>query len=125
MATKSKTEVKAPATGAESPFALSTYVKHPYGWQLLVTLRAGSAGELLSNFAQLEAVFLDEGYEPLREGRFQVVAPAPEARTPSDREVCPIHKTPFSQMASKSGGFYWSCHNRMPDGTWCKEKPSQ
>src|SRR5947209_5447482 len=40
---------------------------------------------------------------------------------PSGAPVCQIHQKAMSWV-NKNGGF-WSCHNRMQDGSWCKYKP--
>ena len=46
-----------------------------------------------------------------------VLAESPEA------PICGNHHVPMNLMHGKRGAFY-SCHERMPDGSWCNYRPS-
>ncbi len=47
----------------------------------------------------------------------------PEAAA-QEPPVCQIHGTPMVRMTGRKGPF-WSCHEKMPDGAWCRSKPPQ
>ena len=36
--------------------------------------------------------------------------------------TCAVHQLPMLRMSGRKGPF-WSCHERLPDGTWCAYKP--
>jgi hypothetical protein len=36
--------------------------------------------------------------------------------------ICAIHQKPMTLMTGKRGQFY-SCHEKMQDGSWCRYKP--
>src|SRR5437016_5545237 len=44
------------------------------------------------------------------------VAPQPVEQPP----ICSIHQTPMTLVNGKRGQF-WSCHNRMANGEWCRK----
>jgi hypothetical protein len=35
--------------------------------------------------------------------------------------VCPVHQTPMVLRHGRNGDF-WSCNQKLADGSWCKEK---
>ncbi len=43
---------------------------------------------------------------------------APPEQTPS----CAIHKQPMAEMKGPKGTF-WSCHQKLDDGSWCPYRP--
>ncbi len=47
----------------------------------------------------------------------EVSAPAPE-----EPPICAIHKLPMALMSGREGQF-WSCHEKLQDGSWCPYKP--
>jgi hypothetical protein len=42
---------------------------------------------------------------------------------PTTAPLCGIHHLPMKLMQGKRGAFY-SCHEKMLDGSWCNYKPS-
>ena len=44
-----------------------------------------------------------------------------ESATPP---LCAIHNLPMVKMHGKRGEF-WSCHERLPDGSWCPFRPTK
>lgn len=36
--------------------------------------------------------------------------------------ICGVHNLPMVKVQGKKGAF-WSCHQKMPDGSWCTFKP--
>lgn len=38
--------------------------------------------------------------------------------------TCAIHKVPMGRVEGRKGPF-WSCHQKMEDGSWCSYKPSR
>jgi hypothetical protein len=49
--------------------------------------------------------------------------PAPD-RPGQEPPLCGVHNLPMVGMTGKRG-FFWSCHQRLPDGSWCGYKPPQ
>ncbi len=45
-----------------------------------------------------------------------------QAQPPEHPPVCEVHQVPMVWVRGKKGSF-WSCHERMPDGSWCSYKP--
>mgnify|MGYP001582437305 CR=1 FL=1 len=45
------------------------------------------------------------------------IATSPE-KVQSVVQVCPVHNKPF-----RNGQYGWFCASKLPDGTWCKNKP--
>src|SRR4051812_20181064 len=43
---------------------------------------------------------------------------------PSEPPVCPIHGQPMTWQHGRKG-FFWSCHNRKEDNSWCDYKPEE
>jgi hypothetical protein len=61
--------------------------------------------------------------EPAPAPRPKQAISAPLFAVPAAQEpVCQIHGKPMAWV-NRNGGF-WSCHNRMNDGSWCKYKPN-
>jgi hypothetical protein len=50
----------------------------------------------------------------------------PQISNRSDQQqeapVCAIHSTAMTWQQGKKG-FFWSCHQKLPDGNWCPFKP--
>jgi hypothetical protein len=36
--------------------------------------------------------------------------------------TCAVHHVPMVRVQGRKGPF-WSCHEKLPDGTWCSFKP--
>ena len=36
--------------------------------------------------------------------------------------ICAVHNLPMVKVQGKKGAF-WSCHQKMPDGSWCNYRP--
>src|SRR3954471_21260160 len=51
-------------------------------------------------------------------------AHAAEGGTPPPGEppVCPTHEQPLHWQKGRKG-YFWSCHNRNEDGSWCDFRP--
>jgi hypothetical protein len=49
--------------------------------------------------------------------------PAPD-RPNQESPLCGVHRVPMVGMTGKNG-FFWSCHQRMADGSWCGYKPAK
>src|SRR5690349_9354955 len=41
-----------------------------------------------------------------------------------DPPVCEVHGLPMDWQKGRKGSF-WSCHQKMPDGSWCSYKPTE
>src|SRR5438045_3168993 len=37
--------------------------------------------------------------------------------------ICAVHQVPMARMHGRKGPF-WSCHEKLPDGGWCRYKPA-
>jgi hypothetical protein len=46
----------------------------------------------------------------------------PTAETEEQPPICAVHQLPMVRVQGKRGPF-WSCHERLPDGSWCRYKP--
>ena len=47
-----------------------------------------------------------------------------EDQEPGEPPVCPTHGEPMTWQKGRKGHF-WSCHNRLEDGSWCSYKPAE
>jgi hypothetical protein len=45
----------------------------------------------------------------------------PAERT--DAPLCGIHHSPMTWQKGRKG-YFWSCHKKMADGSWCHYKPA-
>jgi hypothetical protein len=61
-----------------------------------------------------------------------VPAPTSEGPGPSNQSlrstddaeppICAVHHLPMVNVQGKKGAF-WSCHQKLPDGSWCAFRP--
>jgi len=70
-------------------------------------------------------------YLKLQEGAKQnpTTSPAQSSETtshqiaaPEQPPICAIHSKPMVSVSGRTGRF-WSCHERLDDGSWCPYKP--
>src|SRR5262245_46570099 len=49
----------------------------------------------------------------------------PEAgdNQPGEAPICAVHNVPMAWQQGKKG-FFWSCHEKNADGSWCSYKPN-
>ncbi len=49
-----------------------------------------------------------------------------EANNLADEEppICEVHGIPMARVQGRKGEFF-SCHEKMPDGSWCSYKPAK
>jgi hypothetical protein len=47
---------------------------------------------------------------------------ASPSEPPSPAPICAIHHQPMVSVTGKKGQF-WSCHQKLEDGSWCPYKP--
>ena len=40
----------------------------------------------------------------------------------ADPPICALHQVPMVRVQGRTGPF-WSCHEKMPNGSWCSFKP--
>jgi hypothetical protein len=50
------------------------------------------------------------------------VVEQPELSEQPEEPICGVHQLPMKLMQGKRGAFY-SCHEKMPDGSWCNYRP--
>jgi len=43
--------------------------------------------------------------------------------TEEEPPICAVHQLPMVKVQGRKGEF-WSCHQKMEDGSWCSYKPS-
>jgi hypothetical protein len=49
----------------------------------------------------------------------------PQAQSNQEQaQICAIHSTPMTWMVTAKGAF-WSCHKRLPDGSYWPYKPQR
>jgi hypothetical protein len=111
------------AVPSEYQFAITTYALSPNGYECIVIARAETSDGALEQFETMTLKMQQAGYAPLIESRFGKSAPAQTTQPTGNAPICAIHNAPMNWMPSKHGGGFWSCHVRLPDGSWCPYKP--
>lgn len=105
----------------EASFSWNTHATDESGWEEQFTVRAATGKELLERVGALKAHLTKHGYTPTaRRSR-----PNVSSADPADSEaapLCAIHKTSLVKR-SKDGRSWWSCPQKLDDGTWCPYKP--
>lgn len=57
-----------------------------------------------------------------REPAESPASPTPAEQPPGAPPLCAIHQVGMIWQRGRRG-FFWSCHERLPDGRWCPFKP--
>jgi hypothetical protein len=47
---------------------------------------------------------------------------SPHSSNDTEPPICAVHHLPMVKVQGKKGAF-WSCHQKVPDGSWCAFKP--
>jgi hypothetical protein len=63
-------------------------------------------------------------FQPLSNGDMDPLQQSARISSDSDTPpICAIHNLPMVKVQGKRGEF-WSCHEKMADGSWCSYRPS-
>lgn len=111
-------------TWTEAPASATLRVVTPTGYEVLLTTRAGRMADLLTQLTTLEAWLSDHQWTPAPTGKgTQGKAQAQQGdAAQEDAPVCAIHGKPMTRR-SKDGRSWWSCSEKLSDGTWCPYRP--
>ena len=125
MTTQAHGNTPAPVTTTEPPRATARFLS-PNGVSWLVTVPAPTVAELLDRVALVEDKLLARQWKPA-EDRPAFGGQRPSNGQPAQAQdeaapVCAIHGKPM-QRRSKDGRSWWSCNERLDDGTWCPYRP--
>ncbi len=61
---------------------------------------------------------------PTRGGDRPRPEPPSTAPRPDEAPLCAYHQTPMIWQPGRKG-YFWSCHAKNPDGSWCSYRPPQ
>jgi hypothetical protein len=53
-----------------------------------------------------------------RQSSFAIQAPLER----KDTQRCGVHGSPMAWQKGRAG-YFWSCHEKLPDGSWCSYRP--
>lgn len=109
----------------ESPYSWNLHAEAPDGWDEQFTLRSSDSKEFIDRIEGLKKYLSSHGYKPAARnagrGRMNESASGDSEEAP----LCAIHHKPMQKRQSKQGGFFYSCHEKLEDGSWCPYKPAQ
>ena len=46
-----------------------------------------------------------------------------KAQQAEEPPICATHQVPMARVQGRKAPF-WSCHEKMPDGSWCSHRPT-
>lgn len=118
------TPTPAPAQIAmsEAPYSWNVTAHDPEtGFVEQFTVRAISAEGFIQRLGALKVQLIERGYKPVaRNANGHSAAPASENGEQSP--TCAIHNKAMTKVQGAKGSF-WSCHEKLSDGTYCLYKP--
>lgn len=108
-------------TVPEMPYSWNVYYIAPDGSREQFTVRKTDAGEYVKSIAGIKEHLAKLGYKPdVRLARDTANDTANGEAAP----ICGIHNKPMTKRNRKDGsGTFWSCGEKLQDGTWCPYKP--
>lgn len=106
----------------EAPYSWNATVQDPEtGFVEQFTVRAISAEGFIQRVGAMKVQLIERGYKPVtRPGNGH--NPAPASDNGEQAPICAIHNKPMTKVQGQKGSF-WSCHERLSDGTYCPYKP--
>ena len=111
-------------TPSEWPASATIRVTSPRGLDVLLTLRAARVADVLGQLETLEGWLIGHNWTPAptrAQGNGQAAQPAQGQG--EETPICAIHHKPMQKRPSRQGGYFWSCSEKLDDGTWCPYKP--
>lgn len=109
-----------PQNWTEAPASATLRVVTPTGYEVLLTTRAGRMSDLLTQLTTLESWLVDHQWQAAPTGKGKPQAAQGDGDEPAP--VCAIHGKPMTRR-SKDGRSWWSCSEKLADGTWCPYRP--
>lgn len=115
----------APAVAfSEAPASINTFVTSPAGFSYQLTMRAARVGDLLQQARTLEAWLTENGWTPGKAPGKPSQGDAANSVQSEPAPVCAIHGKPMTRRTTKDGTrSFWSCSEKLADGTWCPYRP--
>lgn len=113
--------VAPPDTHTEAPLSVNWSMRDQHGALVQITMRDGCTSEMLNHLFETRRAFMDRALKAgwtVRKGA-ETAEPAGDSE---DAPLCAIHNKPMVKR-SKDGRSWWSCNEKLPDGSWCPYKP--
>jgi len=121
VSTNGATPAVAPASFSEAPASATVEAFDASGRRWLLTTRATTTGELLTRLPVLATWLDDHGWQARTPGKTSQGDAANSVPT-EPAPMCAIHNKPMTRR-SKDGRSWWSCSEKLADGTWCPYRP--
>lgn len=96
------------------------------GWPMSLTLTATSGLQAIDAGRTAVKRLKDLGMKPKASPEVKMSSmwkTAQGDQPEADAPICAIHNKPMTMVKGRKG-FFWSCHERLPDGTFCPYKPN-
>jgi len=115
------------ATIPEAPVSWTARYTSPEGFDCMLTLRGTEVKAVMGQAKAAVEAMVKAGCKP-QASRPPASASSNgngngEGRAEDTPPICAIHHTPMQKRQSKSGGYFWSCNQKLEDGSWCPYKP--
>jgi hypothetical protein len=122
-------------TSAGQPAQLTIEYVNAEDWPLTLTIPSTATSEeiaaLVTRGDQAVKALISRKAKPRPAANAIVAQPPGPAARASDADsdeappLCAIHKTPMAKRKSNrpGGGSFWSCNQKLDDGSWCPYKP--
>ena len=113
----------APASFSEAPASATVEAYDQGGRRWLLTTRAATTGELLTRLPVLTGWLDDHGWQARAAGKASQ-GDAVNSVQSEAAPICAIHNKPMTRRTTKDGTrSFWSCSERLSDGTYCPYRP--
>lgn len=116
--TTSTSPASAPLASAARPATLAIAYVNAEGFVCTLTLEAATGTAAIAAERQASTALVAAGARP--QGAPSASPATGQADEPAP--VCAIHGTPMTRVSNARGSF-WSCHERIADGTFCPYRP--
>lgn len=117
------TPTAAPAF-SEAPASATVKVTTPGGYDLMITFRATRVADLLSQAQTVETWLIAHNFTPAPAFKGKPAQDAANGVSTEAAPVCAIHGKPMTRRTTKDGTrSFWSCSEKLADGTWCPYRP--
>lgn len=110
-------------TFTEAPASATIKVTSPSGLEWMLTTRAATMRDLIAQVTTLETWLVGNKWTPAATRAASALPMSAPSVTPAEpAPICAIHKTPMTRR-SKDGRSWWSCSEKLDDGSWCPYRP--
>lgn len=105
---------------SEAPLSWNVRAISVEGFEEQFTVRGQTIEGFFKRVQTTKQALLDLEYKPVSRsnGHSAAAESAPAEQAP----MCAIHNKPMSKVQGAKGSF-WSCHEKLTDGTYCPYKP--